>query len=94
MKKSQRTITVEDIEKAQEASETVADAYPVKAHVHQVIKTHVWRQNGAHVECNSCEHPHSTHIGTDKILVGIDPNGQPVFEKVKIQSSPSQQEAE
>jgi hypothetical protein len=38
------------------------------------IAYHEWRQEGDHLICSSCVHPHSAHIGPGKIL-GKDDDG-------------------
>lgn len=42
---------------------------------------HEWRQQGPYLVCNSCELKHSTYIGMDRLLIGIDAKGKPILEK-------------
>lgn len=93
MKKTSQEITEKDIEKVIDTPDIVPMSVPVKDHVIQVVQSHSWRQIGASLECVSCEAPHGTHIGTGQILTGIDSNGNPILEKVKLQEvSPAQKE--
>ena len=41
--------------------------------------SHDWRQQGPYLVCKSCELQHAVWVGTDKIMVGIDKKGQPIF---------------
>lgn len=43
---------------------------------------HTWVQRGPYLVCKSCENEHGIHIGTGKILVDIDKDGNPVFDKL------------
>ena len=40
---------------------------------------HSWRQQGQYLVCKSCEIEHSTFIGIQKILVGLNEKGQPIL---------------
>lgn len=40
---------------------------------------HEWRQRGPYIECRSCELIHAQYIGMDKLLVGLNEKGQPLF---------------
>jgi hypothetical protein len=40
---------------------------------------HQWRQEGCYVVCRSCDCPHAIFIGMEKIMVGIDEEGKPMF---------------
>lgn len=42
-------------------------------------ETHEWRQKGYFLECRSCEITHGTYIGPNKLLIGIRPDGTPIF---------------
>lgn len=42
---------------------------------------HEWRQRGPYCVCVSCELEHAIYIGMDKLLIGIDEQGQPILEK-------------
>jgi len=44
-------------------------------------ENHNWRQQGPYLVCKSCEISHSTYIGMDKVMVGIDEKGQPLLKK-------------
>ena len=41
---------------------------------------HEWRQQGPYLVCKSCEIEHATYIGMEKILVGLNEDGQPILE--------------
>jgi len=40
---------------------------------------HEWRQEGPYCICKSCELIHAVYIGMDKLLVGLDDQGRPLF---------------
>ena len=42
---------------------------------------HDWRQKGPYLVCKSCELQHATYIGMDKLLIGLNEKGQPLFKK-------------
>lgn len=42
---------------------------------------HLWRQQGPYVLCFSCELQHATWIGMEKMMVGINEQGQPILKK-------------
>lgn len=44
-------------------------------------EVHDWRQKGPYLVCKSCEIEHAVYIGMEKILVGLNENGQPILEK-------------
>lgn len=44
---------------------------------------HEWRQRGVYLVCISCEQEHAVHIGTEKILVGVDDGGKPILDNRK-----------
>jgi hypothetical protein len=44
---------------------------------------HEWRQRGVYLVCISCEQEHGVHIGTKKMLVGVDDNGSPILDNKK-----------
>jgi len=41
---------------------------------------HEWRQQGPYIICKSCELQHGIWIGTEKRLVGLKENGEPILE--------------
>jgi len=44
----------------------------------EVMETkHTWKQRGPWVVCTSCPQEHAFHIGTKKLLVGVDSGGMP-----------------
>jgi hypothetical protein len=40
---------------------------------------HNWRQEGPYVVCRSCEIHHAVFIGMEKMMIGIDENGNPIL---------------
>jgi hypothetical protein len=42
---------------------------------------HDWRQRGPYLVCKSCEIEHASYIGMEKILVGLNEEGQPILKK-------------
>lgn len=46
-------------------------------------ENHDWRQQGPYLICKSCEIQHSTYIGMEKIMVGVDEQGKPLFKNRK-----------
>ncbi|MFA5443148.1 MAG: hypothetical protein WC286_04680 [Bacilli bacterium] len=42
---------------------------------------HEWRQRGPYCVCTSCELEHAIYVGMDKLLIGIDEEGQPILKK-------------
>ena len=40
---------------------------------------HEWRQQGCYLVCKSCELIHAVYIGMDKLMVGLDSQGHPLF---------------
>lgn len=42
---------------------------------------HDWRQQGPYLVCKSCEVQHAAYVGTEKILTGLNDEGQPIFKK-------------
>jgi hypothetical protein len=40
---------------------------------------HEWRQQGPYVICKSCELQHAVFIGMERLLIGINDTGQPIF---------------
>lgn len=40
---------------------------------------HNWRQKGFFLECRSCDITHGVYVGPDKILIGIEKDGTPLF---------------
>lgn len=46
-------------------------------------ETHEWRQRGYYLICVTCECQHAVFIGPDKIMVGIDKEGNPTLKSRK-----------
>ena len=44
-------------------------------------EVHEWRQKGPFIVCKSCEIMHAVYIGTEKIMVGMDEQGKPLFKR-------------
>lgn len=44
-------------------------------------ENHEWRQKGYFIVCKSCEIMHAVFIGPEKIMVGLDEKGKPLFKK-------------
>lgn len=40
---------------------------------------HIWKQGGPYLMCSNCELQHAVYIGTEKIMTGIDTNGDPIL---------------
>lgn len=40
---------------------------------------HNWRQEGPYLVCRSCEIHHAVFIGMEKMMIGIDENGNPIL---------------
>lgn len=40
---------------------------------------HEWRQQGYYLVCKSCDIEHAVWIGREKIMVGMNEEGQPIF---------------
>lgn len=40
---------------------------------------HDWRQKGPYLVCKSCEIEHGVWVGMDRILVGLNDQGQPIL---------------
>lgn len=40
---------------------------------------HEWRQRGPYLVCKSCEIEHAAWVGMDKVLVGLNEEGQPLL---------------
>lgn len=51
--------------------------------VFQPKEHHDWRQQGFFLVCKSCEITHATYIGGDKLMVGINDQGQPILKSRK-----------
>lgn len=43
-------------------------------------EVHDWRAQGPYLICKSCEITHAVYIGMEKMLVGLDSEGKPLFE--------------
>lgn len=41
--------------------------------------SHGWIQRGYYLVCKSCELEHAVWIGSEKIMVGIQEDGKPIF---------------
>lgn len=44
---------------------------------------HEWRQQGPYLVCKSCDLEHAVWIGTEKMLVGIEENGNAILKTRK-----------
>jgi hypothetical protein len=44
---------------------------------------HTWRQQGPYLLCDSCACHHAIWIGMDKWFKGLNPDGNPIFQKVE-----------
>lgn len=44
-------------------------------------RRHEWVQKGDYLCCDACPYPHRAYIGHDKVMVGRDEQGNPVFDK-------------
>ena len=44
-------------------------------------ENHDWRQQSVFLVCKSCEIQHAVYIGMDKLLIGLDTEGKPIFKK-------------
>lgn len=44
-------------------------------------RVHRWVQRGDFLCCDSCPYPHRAYIGHDKVMVGRDEQGNPLFDK-------------
>lgn len=42
-------------------------------------ENHGWKQKGPYLVCKTCDILHATYIGPDKIMVGLDSAGKPLF---------------
>lgn len=42
-------------------------------------EAHDWRQQGPYLVCKSCEVTHAAWIGVEKILIGLNEQGQPIL---------------
>ena len=40
---------------------------------------HTYKQQGFYLVCNSCDIQHATWIGSEKLMVGIQEDGQPIL---------------
>lgn len=47
------------------------------------IQGHTWRQRGPWLVCISCDHKHSSWLGMNKELIGIDEKGEPIVRILK-----------
>jgi hypothetical protein len=46
-------------------------------------ETHEWRQKGYYLVCVACELQHAVWIGAEKIMVGTNEKGTPLFKTRK-----------
>lgn len=44
---------------------------------------HEYKQEGYYLVCRSCDLHHAVHIGPEKVMVGKDKKGTPLFKKRK-----------
>lgn len=42
-------------------------------------ESHDWRQQGPFVICKSCDLEHAVWVGMDKLLMGLNGDGTPIF---------------
>lgn len=42
---------------------------------------HDWRQHGPYIICRSCQLEHASYVGMERLLVGIDDDGKPIFKR-------------
>ncbi len=40
---------------------------------------HGWRQKGPYIYCKSCDYEHGVFVGIEKVLIGMDSDGNPKF---------------
>ena len=40
---------------------------------------HQWKQKGAWLVCSSCEYTHAVWIGTNRLMTGVDKEGNPIL---------------
>lgn len=45
------------------------------------LRGHRWKQQGPYIVCKSCDMAHAYHIGINKMLVGMNEEGYPLFAK-------------
>ena len=41
--------------------------------------SHEWRQQGYYIVCKSCDLEHAVWIGSERLLTGINDNGEPIL---------------
>jgi hypothetical protein len=44
---------------------------------------HKWRQEGYYLICRECELEHAVRIGSDKVMVGVSENSDPIIKSRK-----------
>ena len=49
----------------------------------QALLKHRWVQKGIWLECKSCKFRHGFYVGINKILVGVDEEGNPILKDKK-----------
>jgi hypothetical protein len=59
------------------------DSYPVKDFEAKHVTSHIWRQSGSYLICQTCEPVHASHIGTDFLLQGTDNKGEPILKRIE-----------
>lgn len=42
---------------------------------------HEWRQQGYYLVCKSCDIEHAVWIGKERLMIGMNDQGQPIFKK-------------
>ena len=48
-----------------------------------IPSSHEWRQSGPYLICRSCPIEHSSYVGIDKLMVGVDEKGMPIMKTRK-----------
>lgn len=49
--------------------------------------SHNWLQRGIEVYCDLCPNQHGFYVTPNVILKGMDDNGKPILDKIKLQSN-------
>jgi len=49
----------------------------------QALLKHRWVQKGIWLECKSCKFRHGFYVGINKVLVGVDEEGNPILKDKK-----------
>lgn len=82
-----------EIEQAEDLIEAVAPGISMneyneireKALGEAKARRHAWVMKGVYLVCTSCPFPHRSFIGNDKVLIGIDDNGNPILKQKVLQ---------